>query len=55
MKLYYAADACSHVVHIALRHCGVSLEQWPIMMKYSERLAALPAITAAMQEEGLVK
>lgn len=34
---------------------GIDLGQWPVLKAYRERVAARPAVQAAMREEGLIK
>lgn len=34
---------------------GIDLGQWPVLKAYRERVAARPAVQAAMKEEGLIK
>lgn len=34
---------------------GIDLAQWPVLTAYRERIAARPAVQAAMREEGLIQ
>lgn len=34
---------------------GVDITRWPVMPAYAERIAARPAVQAAMRAEGLLK
>ena len=52
---FTAADAYLFTTLRWSEHCGIALEQWPIMATYRERLAALPAIDTAMRVEGLIR
>lgn len=50
---FTTADAYLFTALRWCEHCGVPLKQWPALEHYRERLAALPAVVSAMQEEGL--
>lgn len=52
---FTAADAYLFTTLRWSEHCGVPLTPWPALAAYRERLAGMPAIAAAMQEEGLSK
>lgn len=36
-------------------HVGISVDKWPALQAYSERVAARPHVQAAMKAEGLIK
>ena len=46
MKLYYVPAACS---------LNIDLATWPNLSAYSERVAARPAVQAAMRAAGLIR
>lgn len=52
---FTAADAYLFTLLGWCRLTGVDLEKWPVLVAYRERVAARPAVRAAMKAEGLIK
>ncbi len=52
---FSVADAYLFTVLGWTRHVGIDLGQWPGLQAYHARIAARPAVIAAMQAEGLIK
>jgi glutathione S-transferase len=48
------ADAYLFVILNWRKPLRFDLDRWPILLQYQERVAALPAVRAAMKEEGLL-
>jgi glutathione S-transferase len=54
-KQFSVADAYLFVVLLWAAHVKVSLDNWPNLQAYQARVAARPAVHAAMVAEGLIK
>jgi glutathione S-transferase len=52
---FTVADAYLFTVISWTKHVGIDLARWPALVAFSERVAARPAVHAAMKEEGLIK
>jgi glutathione S-transferase len=52
---FTVADAYAFVVVGWTRHVGIDLVRWPHLKAHQERVAARPAVVAALQAEGLIK
>ena len=50
---FSVADIYLFVVLSWLAHVKVDIAQWPVLQKFSARIAARPAVQAALQAEGL--
>lgn len=51
---FTVADAYLFTLLGWTKFVGMDLNQWPVLAKYSQRIAARPAVQAAMKAEGLV-
>jgi len=52
---FSVADGYLFTVLNWTNHVGMNLARWPVLQAYVERVAARPAVAAALKAEGLVK
>jgi glutathione S-transferase len=54
-KTFTVADAYLFTVLRWSHHAGIDLSPWPVLKDYMDRIAARPAVKAAMKAEGLTE